>query len=182
MINNLKNKKILLIIGGGIAAYKTLDLIRILKKNNAEVKVILTKSGKKFVTPLSVSTLSMNNVYDDLFNENNYEMDHIQLSRWCDIILMAPATANSIAKLAAGRAEDLASSVILASNKQVILVPAMNVRMWIHDATKNNMKKLYSYGYITVGPDIGEMACGEFGEGKMSETNKIIEFLEGYFC
>ena len=123
MKNLLKNKKIILIIGGGIAAYKSLDLIRLLKKQECEVKVVLTESGKKFVTPLSVASLSQNKVYEDIFDsEKEAEMDHISLSRWSDIILFAPATANSIAKLASGKADDLASTLILASNKQIILV------------------------------------------------------------
>ena len=143
MSNLLKNKKIILIIGGGIAAYKSLDLIRLLKKQECEIKVVLTKSGEKFVTPLSISSLSQNKVLQDIFDsEKEGEMDHISLSRWCDIILFAPITANSIAKLASGRADDLASTLILASSKQVILVPSMNVRMWMHKATQNNINKL----------------------------------------
>ena len=146
----LKNKKIILIIGGGIAAYKSLDLIRLLKKQECEVKVVLTESGKKFVTPLSIASLSQNKVYQDIFDsEKEAEMDHISLSRWCDIILFAPITANSIAKLASGRADDLASTLILASNKQVILVPAMNVRMWLHKSTQNNVNKLLNFGYLS---------------------------------
>ena len=178
----LKNKKILLIIGGGIAAYKSLDLIRLLKKQGCEIKVILTDSGKKFVTSLSIASLSQNKVYEDFFNsDNESEMDHISLSRWCDLILFAPTTANSLAKLSSGKAEDLATTVILASNKQVILVPTMNVRMWLHKATQNNIKKLLSFGYLTIGPETGEMACGEYGEGKMSTPEKIFEFIKNYF-
>ena len=108
-------------------------------------------------------------------------MDHIALSRWCDVILVAPATANSISKFSYGNAEDLASTLVLASDKKVILVPAMNVRMWMHQATQENVSKLLNYGYLCVGPEIGEMACGEYGEGKMSETTKIIEFLNNFF-
>jgi len=178
----LNKKKIILIIGGGIAAYKSLDLIRLLKKQECEIKVVLTESGKKFVTPLSISSLSQNKVYEDIFNsENEAEMDHISLSRWCDIILFAPITANSIAKLASGRADDLASTLILASNKQVILVPAMNVRMWLHKSTQNNIDKLIEFGYLSVGPSVGEMACGEYGEGKMSSPDQIYKFIENYF-
>jgi len=147
----LNNKKIILIIGGGIAAYKSLDLIRLLKKQECEIKVVLTESGKKFVTPLSISSLSQNKVYQDIFDsENEAEMDHISLSRWCDIILFAPITANSIAKLASGRADDLASTLILASNKQVILAPAMNVRMWLHKSTQNNIDKLLIFVCRTI--------------------------------
>ena len=177
-----KNKKIILIIGGGIAAYKSLDLIRLLKKQECEIKVILTKAGKKFVTPLSISSLSQNKVYYDIFDsERESEMDHISLSRWCDIILFAPITANSIAKIASGRADDLASTLILASNKQIIVAPAMNVRMWHHKTTQDNMDKLLDFGYLSVGPLVGEMACGEYGEGKMSSPNEIYEFLKNYF-
>ena len=175
-------KKIILIIGGGIAAYKSLDLIRLLKKQEYEIKVVLTESGKKFVTPLSIASLSQNKVYEDIFDsEKEAEMDHISLSRWCDLIVFAPITANSIAKLAAGKADDLASTLILASNKQVVFVPAMNVRMWIHKSTQTNINKLLDYGYLSVGPSVGEMACGEYGEGKMSSTKKIYEFIKNYF-
>jgi len=182
MDNLLKNKKIILIIGGGIAAYKSLDLIRLLKKQECELKVVLTESGKKFVTPLSIASLSQNKVYQDIFDsEKEAEMDHISLSRWCDIILFAPVTANSIAKLASGRANDLASTLILASNKQVVLVPAMNVRMWSHKSTQTNFEKLLDYGYLSIGPSIGEMACGEYGEGRMSTPEQIFKFIENYF-
>jgi len=178
----IKNKKILLIIGGGIAAYKSLDLIRLLKKQKCEIKVVLTDSGKKFVTPLSISSLSQNKVYHNIFDsDSEAEMDHISLSRWSDIILFAPITANSIAKLASGKADDLASTLILASNKQIILVPAMNVRMWLHKSTQNNINKLLDFGYLSVGPSTGEMACGEYGEGKMSSPEEIYKYIENYF-
>ena len=175
-------KKIILIIGGGIAAYKSLDLIRLLKKQEYEIKVVLTDSGKKFVTPLSISSLSQNRVYQDMFDsEKEAEMDHISLSRWSDIILFAPVTANSIAKLASGRADDLASTLILASNKQIILAPAMNVRMWLHKSTQTNISKLLDFGYLSIGPSTGEMACGEYGEGKMSSPEQISKFIKNYF-
>jgi len=178
----LNKKKIILIIGGGIAAYKSLDLIRLLKKQECEIKVVLTESGKKFVTPLSVTSLSQNKIYQDIFDsENEAEMDHISLSRWCDIILFAPVTANSIAKLASGKADDLASTLILASNKQIILAPSMNVRMWLHKSTQSNINKLLDFGYLSVGPSSGEMACGEYGEGKMSSPDQIYEFIKNYF-
>ncbi len=178
----LNKKKIILIIGGGIAAYKSLDLIRLLKKQECEIKVVLTESGKKFVTPLSVASLSQNKVYENIFDSDREgEMDHISLSRWCDIILFAPITANSLAKLAAGRADDLASTLILASNKQVIFAPAMNIRMWLHKSTQNNMDRLLDFGYLSVGPTLGEMACGEYGEGKMSSSEQIYEFIKNYF-
>ena len=180
-MNNFDNKKILLIICGGISAYKSLEVIRLLKKRGAAVKTILTKSAKEFVTPLSVVSLSQEKVYDDLFNaENETEMDHISLSRWSDLILVAPATANTISKLSVGSSDDLASTVMLASDKDIFLAPAMNVRMWEHPSTKENLNKLKKYGYKIIGPEIGDMACGEFGEGKMTEPNEIIRQLEVY--
>jgi phosphopantothenoylcysteine decarboxylase/phosphopantothenate--cysteine ligase len=181
-MNNLSNKKILLVICGGISAYKCLEIIRGLKKKNVKVKTILTKSAKEFVTPLSISSLSQEKVYEDMFSiENETEMDHISLSRWADLILVAPATANTISKLSSGSADDLASTVILASNKEIYLVPAMNVRMWEHPSTKENLNKLINYGYKVIGPEIGDMACGEFGEGKMTEPKEIIKEIETYF-
>ena len=181
-MKNLNNKKILLIICGGIAAYKSLEVIRLLKKNGVTIKTILTKSGAEFVTPLSVTSLSQSKVYQNLFNiENESEMDHISLSRWADLILIAPATANTISKLANGNSDDLASTVTLASNKKVFVAPAMNVRMWDHQSTKQNVAKLKSYNYRLIGPKIGDMACGEYGEGKMSEPNEIISELENHF-
>jgi phosphopantothenoylcysteine decarboxylase / phosphopantothenate---cysteine ligase len=181
-MNNLLKKKILLVICGGISAYKSLELIRLLKKQGAEIKTILTKSAKEFVTTLSVTSLSQEKVYDDLFNaENEAEMDHIALSRWADVILVSPATANTISKLSVGSTDDLASTVILASNKDIFLTPAMNVRMWEHPSTKKNINKLRSYGYKIIGPEIGDMACGEFGEGKMTEPKEIFNQISFYF-
>jgi len=181
-MNNLLEKKILLIICGGISAYKSLEVIRSLKKKGAKVKTILTKSAKEFITPLSVASLSQEKVYDDLFNvENEAEMDHISLSRWSDLILVAPATANTISKLSTGSSDDLASTVILASDKDIFLTPAMNVRMWEHPSTKENLHKLKSYGYKIIGPEIGDMACGEFGEGKMTEPEQILKNINDYF-
>ena len=181
-MNNLSQRKILLIICGGISAYKSLELIRLLKKQGAKVKTILTKSAKEFVTPLSVVSLSQEKVYDDLFDpENEAQMNHISLSRWADIILVAPATANTISKLSTGSSDDLASTVILASDKEIFLTPAMNVRMWEHPSTKQNLNKLKSYGYKIIGPEIGDMACGEFGEGKMTEPQDIFQIIESYF-
>ena len=179
---SVKNKKILIIIGGGIAAYKSLDLIRLLKKNNNELRTILTKSGKEFVTSLSVSTLTGSKTFQNLFDkESEVEIDHISLSRWADIIIVMPTTANFMSKLSIGKAEDLATTVILASNKDVLLAPAMNVRMWNHKATQKNLKTLQDYGYLFVGPEKGEMACGEYGEGKMSSPRQIYIYLENYF-
>ncbi len=178
----VKNKKILIIIGGGIAAYKSLDLIRLLKKNNNEIKTILTKSGKEFVTPLSITTLTNSKNFDDLFDKTSEaEIDHISLSRWADLIIVMPTTANFMTKLAIGKAEDLATTVILASNKDILLVPAMNVRMWIHKATQKNVEILKDYGYLFIGPEKGEMACGEYGEGKMSSPRQIYSFVKSYF-
>ncbi|MDC3083817.1 bifunctional phosphopantothenoylcysteine decarboxylase/phosphopantothenate--cysteine ligase CoaBC [Candidatus Pelagibacter sp.] len=181
-MKDLTTKKILFIICGGVSAYKSLETIRLFKKNNAEIKTILTKSAKEFVTPLSIASLSQGKIYDDLFNvENETEMDHIALSRWADVIVIAPATANTISKLSQGSSDDLASTVILASNKQVFLAPAMNVRMWEHPSTKDNLKILKSFGYKFIGPVTGDMACGEYGEGKMSDPydifNEICSFL-----
>ena len=181
-MKDLTTKKILFVICGGVSAYKSLETIRLFKKNNAQIKTILTKSAKEFVTPLSIASLSQGKIYDDLFNvENETEMDHIALSRWADVIVIAPATANTISKLSQGSSEDLASTVILASNKQVFLAPAMNVRMWEHPSTKDNFKILKSFGYKFIGPVTGDMACGEYGEGKMSDPydifNEICSFL-----
>ena len=181
-MKNLIDKKILYIICGGISAYKSLETIRLFKKNGAQIKTILTNSAKEFITPLSVASLSQGKVYSDIFSvENETEMDHIALSRWADVILIAPATANTISKLAQGTTDDLASTVVLASNKEIYLAPAMNVRMWEHQSTKQNLKKLISYGYKLIGPEIGEMACGEYGEGKMSEPDKISNEINNYF-
>ena len=181
-MKNLLNKKILLIICGGISAYKSLETIRLFKKNGAEIKTILTSSAKEFITPLSIASLSQGKVYSELFNvENETEMDHIALSRWADIILISPATANTISKLAQGTTDDLASTVVLASDKDIYLAPAMNVRMWEHQSTKQNLKKLKSFGYKIIGPEIGEMACGEYGVGKMSDPITISKEIDNYF-
>ena len=181
-MKNLLNKKILFIICGGISAYKSLETIRLFKKSGAEIKTILTASAKEFVTPLSITALSQGKVYSELFSvENETEMDHISLSRWADVIVIAPATANTISKLAQGTTDDLASAVVLASDKNIYLAPAMNVRMWEHQTTKLNLKKLNNYGYKLIGPEIGDMACGEYGEGKMSEPSEILNLLEDHF-
>jgi len=181
-MESLDKKKILLIISGGISAYKTLDLIRNLKKRECEIKTILTESAKEFVTSLSITSLSQNKVYENHFDVNTeLEMNHIALSRWSDIILIAPTTANLLSRLANGSADDFISTVVSASNKDVFLVPAMNVEMWNKPATKENIKKLHSYNYKFIGPDSGDLACGEVGEGKMSSTNEIEKTLELYF-
>jgi phosphopantothenoylcysteine decarboxylase/phosphopantothenate--cysteine ligase len=181
-MKNLLNKKILFIICGGISAYKSLETIRLFKKNGAEIKTILTNSAKEFVTPLSVASLSQGKVYSELFSiENETEMDHIALSRWADVILIAPATANTISKLAQGTTDDLASTVVLASDKNIYLAPAMNVRMWEHQSTKQNLNKLKTFDYKIIGPEIGDMACGEYGEGKMSDPSTIATEIDSFF-
>ena len=181
-MNYLSSKKILLIICGGIAAYKSLEIIRLLKKKGVMIKTILTKRGAEFVTPLSITSLSQSKVYQHLFSiEDEAEMDHISLSRWADLILIAPATANTISKLANGNADDLASTVALASNKKIFVAPAMNVRMWDHQSTRENISKLKTYSYKLIGPEIGDMACGEYGEGKMLEPKNIVNEIEKYF-
>ena len=178
----LKNKKILIIVGGGIAAYKSLDLIRLLRKENVEIKAILTKSGREFITALSLNTLTKSKTYEDIFDKNSEaEIDHIALSRWADLIIVMPTTANFMSKLSIGKAEDLATTVLLASNKDILLVPAMNVRMWIHKATQANSKILQDFGYLFIGPEKGEMACGEYGEGKMSDPSIIFNEINNFF-
>ena len=178
-MSELKNKKILLIITGGIAAYKSLELIRLLKKKGSLIKTILSKNANKFVTPLSVASLSQEKVYSDLFDPNSEaEMDHISLSRWADIILIAPATANTLSKISNANADDLASTVLLAADKEFFIAPAMNVRMWENKSNKNNVNILKSMGHEFIGPDTGDMACGEYGEGKMTEPVEIVDFLE----
>jgi phosphopantothenoylcysteine decarboxylase/phosphopantothenate--cysteine ligase len=180
-MNILSNKKILVVICGGISAYKSLELIRGLKKKQVEIKTIITKSAKEFVTPLSITSLSQGKVYEDLFSsESESEMDHISLSRWADLIIVVPATANTISKLSNGFTDDLASTVLLASNKKIFIVPAMNVRMWDHPSNKKNIIKLREYGYSIIGPEIGDMACGEYGEGKMTEPSDILLHIENY--
>ena len=180
-MKNLIGKKILLVVCGGIAAYKSLEIIRLLKKNGSKVKTILTKNAKNFITPLSVASLSQEKVYSDLFNsDDESEMDHISLSRWSDIILVAPITANTISKISFGLSEDLASTVIFASDKKIFLAPAMNVRMWEHKSNKENVKKLSDFGYEFIGPEVGEMACGEYGLGKMADPEVIISYINQY--
>ena len=181
-MNKLENKKILLIICGGIAAYKSLQLIRLLKKGGASVKTVLTKNAKEFVTPLSVTSLSQDKVYYELFNyKNESEMDHISLSRWADLILIAPVTANTISKLSYGLADDLATTLVLASDKTIFLAPAMNVRMWEHQSNKKNVNNLINYGYRFIGPEVGEMACGEYGTGKFCDPTEIANKINYYF-
>ena len=171
----LAGKRILLIIGGGIAAYKSLELIRLFAKAGAKVVPVLTKAGAEFVTPLSVSALAGTKVYTDLFDlTDEAEMGHIQLSRAADLVVVAPATADLMCKMATGRADDLASTLLLATDKRVMIAPAMNVRMWLHPATLRNLATLQGDGILTVGPNDGDMACGEFGPGRMAEPAQIL--------
>jgi phosphopantothenoylcysteine decarboxylase / phosphopantothenate---cysteine ligase len=175
----LSGKRILLIIGGGIAAFKALDLIRRLRDQGADVTPVLTRAGEEFVTPLSASALAANKVYRDLFNlTDEAEMGHIELSRAADLVVVAPATADLMAKMAQGLANDLASTLLLATDKRVLVAPAMNVRMWQHPATQRNIATLKGDGILFVGPDEGAMACGEFGLGRMAEPLVIVAAVE----
>jgi len=171
----LAGKRILLIIGGGIAAYKALELIRLVQKAGAAVVPVLTRAGAEFVTPLSVGALAGARVHQDLFDlTDEAEMGHIRLSRAADLVVVAPATADLLARMAGGRADDLASTLLLATDKRVLVAPAMNVRMWQHPATRRNLAVLRSDGVLVVGPDAGEMACGEYGPGRMAEPAAIV--------
>lgn len=178
----LSGKKILLIVSGGIAAYKTLDLIRLIRKNNGSVQCILTKGGEQFITPLSLSSLSGNKVYTDLWSlTDEAEMGHIRLSRENDLIVIAPASADIMAKLTHGLADDLATTTLLASNKPILVAPAMNPEMWDNSATQDNIRTLKERGVYFVGPDSGEMACGETGLGRMSEPEAIYKAITDFF-
>lgn len=178
-MSNLSGKHVLLIVSGGIAAYKALELIRRLRERGAAVTTVLTKAAKQFVTPLSIASLSGAKVYDDLFSlTDETEMGHIQLSRASDLVLVAPATADLMAKAAHGLADDMASTLLLATDKKPIFVPAMNVRMWLHPATQKNISTLRDAGCRILGPAAGEMACGEFGPGRLIEPLEIIAGLE----
>ena len=178
----LQDKRILLILTGGIAAYKGLDLIRRLRERGAAVTPVLTRAAEQFVTPLSVSALAGEKVYRDLFDlTDEAEMGHIQLSRSADLILVAPATADIMAKMAQGRADDLASTLLLATDTPVMIAPAMNVRMWEHAATRRNLAQIEADGVTVVGPNKGDMACGEFGPGRMSEPLEIVAAVEAHF-
>lgn len=174
----MSEKRILLIVGGGIAAYKALELVRLLRKAGVAVRPVLTAAGAQFVTPLSLSALSEDKVYADLFSlTDEAEMGHIELSRSADLVVVAPATADLMAKAAQGRADDLASTVLLATDKPVLMAPAMNVRMWTHAATQRNLSTLRGDGVTIVGPDEGAMACGEFGPGRLAEPPVIFEAI-----
>ena len=174
--------RILLIVSGGIAAYKTLELIRLLNAISCDVTCILTRGGKNFVTPLSLASLSENKVYEDLFSLNDEnEMGHIELSKNCDLVLVAPGSADIIAKMRAGIADDLATTVLLCTKKPIFVAPAMNVRMWENAATRDNIKELASRGVNFIGPDKGEMACGEYGYGRLSEPTTIANYVSDFF-
>lgn len=174
----MNGKRILLIIGGGIAAYKSCELVRLLRKEGASVRCVVTKSGQKFVTPMTLAALSEDKVYTDLFDlKDEAEMGHIQLSRQADLVVVAPATADLMAKMAAGIADDLATTLLLATDKPVLAVPAMNVRMWDHPATRRNVAQLRADGVTVMQPDEGPMACGEFGPGRLPEPAAITEAI-----
>ncbi len=175
----MKGKRILLVIGGGIAAYKVLELIRRLREQDASVSPVMTKAAKEFITPLSVASLSGNRVFDDLFSlTDEMEIGHIELSRAADLVVVAPATADLLAKLAHGLADDLASTLLLATDKKILVAPAMNVRMWENPATRRNVASLRRDGVLFVGPEVGDMACGEYGAGRMSEPAAILAAIE----
>ena len=174
----LDDKRILLVVTGVIAAFKALELVRLIKANGINVRVVLTESGSKFVTPLSIQALTEDKVYTELFSlTDESEMGHIQLSRDADLILVAPATANILAKMRAGISDDLASTVLLATDKPVLVAPSMNVRMWEHAATQDNIDVLIKRGVEVLGPDVGAMACGEFGAGRMCEPAEIVQHV-----
>jgi phosphopantothenoylcysteine decarboxylase/phosphopantothenate--cysteine ligase len=175
----LSRARILLIITGGIAAYKSLELIRRLKDRGATVRVVMTSAARQFISPLSAATLSGQSVRDDLFSlTDEAEIGHIELSRAADLIVIAPASANILARMAAGLADDMATTVLLATDKRVLAAPAMNVRMWLYPATRRNLDRLKEDGVLFVGPDSGPMACGEFGPGRMAEPLAIVEAIE----
>jgi phosphopantothenoylcysteine decarboxylase / phosphopantothenate---cysteine ligase len=176
---SLSGKTVLLIIGGGIAAYKSLELIRLLKKQDARVRSIMTRAAEEFITPLSVASLTGEKVHTELFNlTDEIEMGHIEFSRAADLLVVVPATADLMAKMANGHANDLASTTLLATDKPVMIAPAMNVRMWTHAATVRNLAQLKHDGVLVVGPNDGEMACGEYGPGRMSEPAEILAAIE----
>ena len=179
----LHGKRVLLIVSGGIAAYKSLDLIRRLRERGADVRCILTAGGAHFVTPLSLAALSEDTVFTDLFSlTTESEMGHIRLSREADLLVVAPATADILAKMAHGRADDLATTALLATDKPVLIAPAMNVRMWNHAATQDNLRTLEARGVLRVGPVEGNMACGEYGPGRMSDVMEIVAAIESFFA
>ena len=174
----LDGKRILLIVGGGIAAFKSLELIRLIRKSGGSVTPVLTRAAQEFVTPLSASALAADKVYTDLFDlTDEAEMGHIELSRSADLIVVAPATADLMAKMAGGLANDLASTILMATDTPVLIAPAMNVRMWMHPANQRNLSTLEADGVSHIGPDEGEMACGEYGPGRMAEPQAVLEAI-----
>src|SRR5579872_725703 len=179
----LQGRRILLIVAGGIAAYKSLELIRRLRERGAAVRCVMTAAAHQFVTPLSVASLSEDKVYSELFSlTDESEMGHIRLSREADLLVVAPATADLIARMAAGRADDLATAVLLASDKAVLIAPAMNAMMWAHPATQANLATVVARGVMRIGPGAGDLACGEVGYGRMAEPAQIIEAIENVFA
>ena len=175
-------KRVLLIVGGGIAAYKSLELVRLLKKAGHQVTPVITRGGEHFVTPLALAALAQSPVHTSLWDlKDEVEMGHIELSRAADMVLVCPATADLLAKMAAGIADDLATTLLLATDKPVVVAPAMNVRMWQHAATKRNVAQLQADGVQLIDPDEGEMACGEFGPGRLPEPTAIVERLRAGF-
>ncbi len=178
-MSTLHNKRILLVVGGGIAAYKALDLVRRLRERGAAVRPVMTDGAKAFVTPLALASLAGATVHDALFSlTDEAEMGHIELSRAADLVVVAPATANLLAKMAHGLADDLASTLLLATDKRTLVAPAMNLRMWLHPATQRNVATLRGDGVLVCGPDDGSMACGEYGPGRMSEPLAIVAAAE----
>ena len=178
-MSSLANKTILLVVGGGIAAYKVLDLVRRLRERGAHVRPVMTEGAKAFITPLSLASLAGSKVHDALFSlTDEAEMGHIELSRAADLVVVAPATANLLAKMANGLADDLATTLLLATDKRTLVAPAMNLRMWLHPATQRNVATLQADGVLFTGPDDGAMACGEFGPGRMSEPLAIVAAIE----
>ena len=174
----MTKRRILLIIGGGIAAYKSIELVRLLRKSGYVVRCVITRAGEQFVTPLTLAALSENKVYTNLFDlKDEVEMGHIQLSREADLVVVAPATADLLAKMAAGIADDLATTLLLATDKPGLAAPAMNVRMWLHPATRRNVATLRGDGVTVLEPDEGAMACGEFGPGRLPEPAAIKDAL-----
>ena len=175
-------KRVLLIVGGGIAAYKAAELIRLLKKAGHSVTPVLTRGGEHFVTPMTLGALAQSAVYTSLWElKDEVEMGHIELSRAADFLLVCPATADLLAKMAGGIADDLATTLLLATDKPVVVAPAMNVRMWLHPATQRNVAQLKADGVRVIDPDEGEMACGEFGPGRLPEPAAIVEWLGSEF-
>src|SRR5919107_2892280 len=171
----MNGPRILLVVGGGIAAYKACELVRLIKKGGGEVVCVLTEGGAQFVTPMSLAALSGNQVHSSLWDlKDEVEIGHIQLSRQADLVVVCPATADLLAKMAAGIADDLATTLLLATDKKVLAAPAMNVRMWQHDATKRNVAQLRADGVTVLEPDEGEMACGEYGPGRLPEVERIL--------